>query len=154
MRRRTVLVAGLSGLLGGAFPRIGPARAAETAVAVAHRHVAAARHGAGLPALTPMAALDDMAWRQALHMRRVQETTHVAPDGGDPEARARAVRYPGPLLGEVLADTHDGPAETVALWLGHEATREVVLAPGGRHLGLAAATGRGGRTWWSLVVAA
>jgi uncharacterized protein YkwD len=93
-----------------------------------------------------------MARHQALHMAASGNTAHLDAEGRDPVARARQAGYEGRVLGEALAETWDGPLETVALWLSHDPTREVLLDPAARDLGLVMYRGDDGRMWWVLVV--
>jgi uncharacterized protein YkwD len=152
MQRRMVLGGGLAGL---AFGIVWPVWARGTdAVGVAAHHVALARAGAGLTALTLRPALTGMAQRQVLHMADRGAATHLDASGRDPQARAGLAGYSGQVLGEALAETFDGPVETVALWLDHAQTRAVLLDPAACDLGLAMRRGDDRRIWWTLVVAA
>jgi uncharacterized protein YkwD len=152
MRRRTVLASGAAGLAALILPTIGWRDGGEAGTAL--RHVAEARRTAMAPPLMPRPDLVRMARRQVLHMEAAGTTTHLGADGSDPVARARDAGYAGRILGEALAETHDGPAETVALWLAHAPTRDVLLDPGARDLGLVMHHGTDGRMWWNLVVGA
>jgi uncharacterized protein YkwD len=122
------------------------------AVEMALHQLAVARDEAGLPALTRRASLQSMARHQALHMAASGNTAHLDAEGRDPVARARQAGYGGRVLGEALAETWDGPLETVALWLAHGLTREVLLDPAARDLGLVMYRGDDGRMWWDLAV--
>jgi uncharacterized protein YkwD len=118
------------------------------------RHLAQARAAAGLTPLTRRPALMEMARWQTRHMADQGAASHLDARGRDPQARAALAGYPGQVLGEALAETFDGPAETVALWLEHAQTRAVLLDPAARDLGLGMRRGNDGRMWWDLVVAA
>lgn len=153
MQRRTVLGAAMAGLAVTFLPTstLGACHAgsaAETALL----HIAQARRKAGLPGLAVQAALSRMARLQTLHIEATGRTSHAGPDGIDPVGRARQAGYAGCILGEALAETHYGPAETVAFWLVHDATRDVLLDPEARDVGLFALERKDGRTWWDLVL--
>jgi uncharacterized protein YkwD len=152
MRRRTVLGIGTAGLAAGLLPALRPR--GEAAVGPALRRLSAAREEARLPDLVLRPELTEMARLQARHMAVAGATTHLAADGGDPVARARRAGYAGRVLGEALAETREGPDETVATWLAHDATRDVLLDPEARDLGLVMVRGRDGRAWWDLVTGA
>lgn len=153
MQRRTLIATGLATVGIGLVP------AAAVAADVGGRqtrrllrHLSAARGEAGLPALDWHPALGAMARRQALHMHRSGETTHLDAGGGDPPARARQTGYSGLVLGETLAETYDGPRETMELWLAHDGTRDVLLDPAAREFGICGLREQSGLIWWDLVL--
>jgi len=152
MQRRTVLASGLAGLAAGAGLPVW-ARGLDGAD-VAMRHLAAARARAGVSALALRPVLVGLVRRQVRHMADLGGTTHLDAHGRNPQMRAGLAGYAGHILGEALAETFNGPAETVALWLAHAQTRAVLLDPEGRDLGLALHPGEDGRVWWDLVIGA
>jgi uncharacterized protein YkwD len=152
MRRRTVLGLGMAGLSAGVA---WPAWACGLdEIDTALHQLAAARAQERLPGLTPQPALTAMSRHQVQHMAASSATTHLDAQNRDPVARAQQAGYGGRVLGEALAETWDGPAETVTLWLGHDPTRDVLLDPAARDLGLSLHRGDDGRMWWDLVVGA
>ena len=152
MQRRTVLGSGVVGLVVGiAWPTwAGGADEVE----LVREYLVEARAEAGLGALTLQSALMDMARQQTARMAALGSTTHLNGHGEDPRLRADRAGYVGQVLGEALAETFDGPMETMTFWLDHAATRAVLLDPAARDLGLAMRRGYDGRIWWDLVVGA
>jgi uncharacterized protein YkwD len=153
MRRRTILSIGLAGLAVG----IGPAAWArqthggDASCDAAIRLLSAARREAGLAPLALEPALTETARRQALHMAGMEQTSHLGPNGEDPPLRAWQAGYGGHVLGENLAETYHGAAETMAFWLQHPSTRDVLMDPEARSFGLSVVEGRDTRLWWDLV---
>jgi uncharacterized protein YkwD len=113
-----------------------------------------ARRAAGLtlPVIDP--ALSRSAQRQVAFMAAEGAASHFGAAGEDPNVRARQAGFAGRLLGEALAETYEGPEETIDTWLSQESTRDVLLDRTARRFGLAAVTGPDGRAWWLMVVAA
>ena len=144
---------GVAGLVAGGLTAF-PARAAirQDLVSMALSDLGAARHAAGLADLAQCPALTQAAALQAAYIARKGTAIHNAEDGGDPAQRARTVGYPGRVLGEALAETFEGPSETVAFWLAHDWTRPVLLDPAAREAGLVMHRGKDGRMWWDLLV--
>lgn len=152
MQRRTVLGIGMAGLAVGILP-IGESLANRD-VDTALRVLVSARADAGLPQLTLQPDLSAAAQVHAWYMAGSGRASHIDAIGRDPVARARRTGYRGIILGEALAETFDGPVETVAFWLEHRPTREVLLDPAAWDLGLAMARDPDGRMWWDLILGA
>jgi uncharacterized protein YkwD len=95
-----------------------------------------------------------MARLQVLHIRRMGRATHTSPDGSDPPDRGLQAGYGGRILGEALAETRKGPEETINAWLAHEETRDVLLDPEARHVGVVGLSDATGLTRWDLVLGA
>jgi uncharacterized protein YkwD len=147
MHRRTILGTGMAAV---AVAATGAAWG-ETAHDAAVRALAAARREAGLGPLAPAPALARAARRHARQMAAAGQVSHLGRAGEDPATRARQAGHEGAVLGETLAETRDDATSTVASWLAHPATRDVLLDPAARVYGLAVAEGPDGRIWWDLV---
>lgn len=118
----------------------------------ASRLLARTRLNAGLPHLTRAHLLEELVRHQSAYLERLGGVSHQNAAGLDPAQRARRLGYDGHILGEALAETRGGPAETVGTWLEYSATRAVLLNPCAREFGLAMVRGKDGRNWWTLVV--
>jgi uncharacterized protein YkwD len=153
MRRRTVLSIGVASLAVGISPAAWAqqAQGGDISYDAAIRLLSTGRREAGLAPLALEPALTETARRQALHMAGMGRTSHLGPNGEDPPLRARQAGYGGRVLGESLAETYHGAAETMAFWLQHPSTRDVLMDPGGRDFGLAVVKGRDARLWWDVV---
>jgi uncharacterized protein YkwD len=141
-----------TGLTSGALAWPGPEGPIPLAGAL--RRFSAARRAAGLTVPVRDGGLSASAWRQVLHMADQGAVSHFDAAGRDPNARARQEGFTGRVLGEALAETREGPEATMAFWLSHDPTREVLMEPGIRRFGLAAAASPDGRAWWLLATAA
>jgi uncharacterized protein YkwD len=95
-----------------------------------------------------------MAQRHTAHMAELGAVSHFGPKGEEPPLRARLAGFSGHVLGETLAETEEGPLETMAFWLAHRPTRTVLMDPEARYVGVAAIMGHEPRIWWNLVTAA
>jgi uncharacterized protein YkwD len=113
-----------------------------------------ARRAAGLDVPALDAGLAASALRQAAHMAERGAVSHFDAAGLDPNRRARQAGFAGRVLGEALAETRDGPVETMAFWLSHEPTRAVLMDAGARRFGLAGMAGTDGRDWWLMATGA
>lgn len=116
------------------------------------KNLQASRVQAGLPAVRLHPKLSAMARTQAGWMQLSKQTTHIAADGADPAARGRHVGYPNRILGEALAGTPLGAADTYAVWMDHDATRAVLLDPAARDIGLCGICASSSEAWWSVVL--
>lgn len=156
MHRRTVLLTGLTALVAGVVPGVWTWRwhGGDVAHDAAIRMLSDARRTAQLQPLVPAPALLETARRQALHMARVQLTSHLSPDRQTPDGRARQAGFEGRVLGESLAETYEGPEETMAAWLSQPSTRDVLMDPKAVVFGLASEQGHDARNWMSLVTGA
>jgi uncharacterized protein YkwD len=136
---------------------VAPLRAVATVeipLAGAIRRFADARRAAGLAVPRPDPALTASARRQVLRMAEQGAASHFGDAGEAPDARATAAGFRGRVLGEALAETREGPEETMEFWLSHEVTRDVLMDRGADRFGLAAVTGPDGRAWWLLATGA
>ncbi len=88
-------------------------------------------------------------------MHRISRTTHIGPGGSDPIERGVRSGYEGRILGEALAESVEGPLDTLELWMGHDQTRAVLLDWEAREVGLSCIGDRhAGPVHWDLVLGA
>lgn len=111
------------------------------------------RGSAGAASLVGDPALRRAAGVQAAHLAAGGHG-HTGVDGADPAMRATIAGYAGSVLGEATAETYDGAQGTLADWLRDPATRDVILDPAAREMGLAFVQLPGGKIWWVLVTGA
>lgn len=151
MRRRTVLGTGMAAVTASLIPRTA---AAEDTAGLLLDLLHDLRRNRRLPDLHHHPALTEMARLQAMHMHRLRRITHTGTAGSDPAARGGQAGYGGRILGEALAETRKGPEETMNAWLAHEETRDVLLDPEARHVGVVGLNDATGLTRWDLVLGA
>lgn len=156
MYRRTLIGLSLTALAVAAGPSAWIWRRNDGDISYdsAIRMLATARRETGLTALIPQPALTEAARRQTMHMARVERAYHLGPDAEPPTLRANLAGYDGRVLGEALAETFDGSADTMAFWLSHAPTRDVLMDAEATVFGLAVVQGRDGRNWWSMMTGA
>nr|WP_227751726.1 CAP domain-containing protein [Tabrizicola oligotrophica] len=79
---------------------------------------------------------------------------HFGSDGSSPLLRVQRVGYAGKFLGELISETYETEMETLAAWMAQPDTRDVVLDPAARNLGLSWYQEEGGKIWWTLLTGA
>lgn len=151
MNRRSFLCSGLTLTIASFFPWA--ARGAETDLLLLalNDH----RQDIGLAPLVPEPALTNMSLEHASYMHKLGRATHKGPGGSDPIERGIRSGYIGRILGEVLAESVEGPLGTLNLWLAHDQTRAVLLDAEAREFGLFCVKDpRRGLAHWDLVLGA
>lgn len=97
------------------------------------------------PSLTAAAAT------HARDMAAQNRPWHFGSDGSSPPERAARAGYRGAFLGEAISESFETELETLAAWMEDPASREVVLDPVAREMGLAWHQERTGKVWWTLI---
>ena len=77
---------------------------------------------------------------------------HFGSDGSSPIDRVRRVGYFGTLLGENISETYETELQTLAAWMELQGTRNVILDPSARNVGLGWFQEEAGKIWWTLTV--
>ena len=77
---------------------------------------------------------------------------HFGSDGSSPLDRARRSFYPGRLLGENISESYENDFQTIVAWLSEDSTRDVLLDPEARHVGIGWYQEASGKNWWTLVM--
>jgi uncharacterized protein YkwD len=76
---------------------------------------------------------------------------HFGSDGSSPLVRVQRVGYTGRLLGELISETYQTELETLSAWMEQADTRNVILDPAAREIGLAWYQEESGKIWWTVV---
>ncbi|QDC07971.1 CAP domain-containing protein [Oceanicola sp. D3] len=76
---------------------------------------------------------------------------HFGSDGSSPLDRVRRTGYQGRFLGENISETFESEVETLSAWMAQSDTRNVILAPEARNLGIAWHQEENGKIWWTLI---
>jgi len=113
--------------------------------------VNALRANAGRQALELDANLTAAAATHSRDMSVQNRPWHFGSDGSSPLDRVARVGYQGQLVGENISETYENESETLAAWMQQPATRNVVLSPLARKLGIAWHQERNGKIWWTMV---
>jgi len=138
---------------GKPLPRVYRIKAADTAK-IQFRvldSVNALRTAAGQQPLELDAKLTAAAATHSRDMSIQNRPWHFGSDGSSPLDRVARVGYPGQLIGENISETYENESETLAAWMETPSTREVVLSPRARKMGLSWFQEPNGKIWWTLV---
>jgi len=113
--------------------------------------VNALRQASGLQAVELSAELNAAAATHSLDMSVQNRPWHFGSDGSSPIDRVARTGYTGQMLGENISETFESDVETLAAWMTEEATREVILHPDARFMGIAWHQEPNGKIWWTQV---
>lgn len=113
--------------------------------------VNALRQARGQGQVTLNSYLNASAATHARDMSVQNRPWHFGSDGSSPIQRAQRAGYTGRVLGELISETYETELETLAAWMEDPATREIVLQPDARDIGLGLFQERSGKIWWSMV---
>jgi uncharacterized protein YkwD len=135
----------------GTDGRMSPGDAGEIRL----RHVDsvnAVRTQAGLAPVQLSAELNAAAETQARDMSVQQRAWHFGSDLTSPRERAFRAGYHGEIVGENLSEGSDSDLTVLASWLNFPDTRDVILSPKARGIGLGWFQEPTGKIWWVQVV--
>ncbi len=123
--------------------------------AIRLRHVDAVnavRIQAGLVPLQLSAELNAAAETHARDMSVQQRAWHFGSDLTSPRERAFRAGYRGEIAGENLSEGTDSDLMVLKSWLDFADTRNVILSPSGRGIGLGWYQDASGKTWWVQMI--
>lgn len=135
----------------GTVPRL----TAADAGSIRLRHLDAVnsvRSQRNLPALQLSAELSAAADTHARDMAVQGRAWHFGSDLTSPRERAFRAGYRGEIAGENLSESADSDLTVLQSWLEFEDTREIMLAPDARGLGLGWFQEPGGKIWWTQLI--
>ena len=115
--------------------------------------VNAVRTQAGLPPVQLSAELNAASETHARDMYVQQRAWHFGSDLTSPRERAFRAGYRGELVGENLAEGQDSDLVVLQSWLDFKDTRDVIMDPAARGLGLGwFQEPNSGKIWWVQLV--
>lgn len=123
--------------------------------AIRLRHLDAAnavRTQAGAPPLQLSAELNAAADTHARDMSVQKRAWHFGSDLTSPRERAFRAGYQGEIVGENISEGADNDLTVLKSWLDFADTRDVILDPAARGLGLGWFQETGGKIWWVQLV--
>lgn len=126
----------------------------ETKVRIMYRMldvINLARIRRGQSRLEFSSALNAAAQTHSFDMSLQNRPWHFGSDGSSPLDRVERSLYPGRLLGENISESYENDFQTIVAWLGEKGTRDVILDPQARHLGIGWYQEASGKNWWTLV---
>ncbi|MBY6154926.1 CAP domain-containing protein [Vannielia litorea] len=104
--------------------------------------------------VSPVALSSELTAAASTHARDMSVQNrpwHFGSDGSSPLDRVRRTGYSGQFLGENISETFESEIETVSAWMEQPDTRNVILAPSARNLGVAWYQEPNGKIWWTLI---
>ncbi|MBZ0130379.1 MAG: CAP domain-containing protein [Rhodobacteraceae bacterium] len=113
--------------------------------------VNALRVASGLQPLELSAELTAAAATHSRDMSIQNRPWHFGSDGSSPIDRVARAGYPGVMLGENISETFESDVETLAAWMSDPATRDVIMNPDARFMGLSWYQEPGGKIWWTQI---
>lgn len=114
--------------------------------------VNAARILEGLAPLQLSAELNAAADTHARDMSVQKRAWHFGSDLTSPRERAARAGYMGELVGENISEGSDSDLTVLSSWLNFQDTRDVILSPKARGVGLGWYQEPSGKIWWVQVL--
>lgn len=107
-----------------------------------------------LPTVRLSATLMAAARTHSTDMALQNRPWHFGSDGSSPIDRAKTAGYLGTLLGENISESFESDLETLKAWMADTETRELILNPDAKEIGIGWHQETKGKIWWTLVAGA
>ena len=114
--------------------------------------VNALRANAGRVPLQLNAQLNAAAATHSRDMSVQNRPWHFGSDGSSPIDRINRAGYSGQLVGENISESYETESETLSAWMEEANTRNIIMSPDARNMGLSWFQERAGKIWWTMVV--
>ncbi len=111
------------------------------------------RSNSGAQPLTLDPALNAAAAAHSRDMAAQNRAWHFGSDGSSPLDRARRAGFSGQLIGENISESYENDVATLQAWMQTRDTRDVIMDPGARTLGIAWYQEPSRKIWWTLITA-
>ncbi|MRX49281.1 CAP domain-containing protein [Paracoccus sp. S-4012] len=128
---------------------------ARESAAIAPRilgEVNALRAASGAPPVQLNPQLTAAAEAHARDMSAQNRAWHFGSDGSSPIDRVQRAGYAGRLIGQNISETYENDIATLNAWMRTRDTRDVIMDPTARDLGMAWYQEPSGKIWWTLVM--
>lgn len=109
------------------------------------------RAGSGAPPLMLNPQLNAAATAHARDMAAQNRAWHFGSDGSSPIERVRNAGYAGRLVGENISETYENDTATLSAWMQTRDTRDVIMDPTARSLGIGWYQEPSSKVWWVLL---
>lgn len=76
---------------------------------------------------------------------------HFGSDGSSPLDRARRQGYYGEVVGEAISESYENDIQTLNAWMQTRDTRDIIMDPTARNLGLGWYQEPSKKIWWTLI---
>ncbi|HRO14545.1 MAG TPA: CAP domain-containing protein [Paracoccus sp. (in: a-proteobacteria)] len=106
-------------------------------------------------ALGPLALSPQLGAAATAHSRDMSAQNrawHFGSDGSSPLDRMRRQGYPGSLIGENISETYENEVSTLSAWMQARDTRDVIMDPNARELGIGWYQEPTNKIWWTLLI--
>ncbi len=113
--------------------------------------VNALRVASGLQPVELSAELNAAAATHSRDMSVQNRPWHFGSDGSSPIDRVARTGYTGQMLGENISETFESDVETLAAWMQEAATRDVILSPDAKFMGISWFQEANGKIWWTQI---
>lgn len=110
------------------------------------------RAASGAPAVILHPQLNAAAGAHARDMAAQNRAWHFGSDGSSPIDRVKRQGYMGQLIGENISETYENDTDTLNAWMQTRDTRDVIMDPNARNLGMSWFQEPSGKIWWVLVM--
>lgn len=107
-----------------------------------------------LPTVRLSATLTAAARTHSRDMSLQNRPWHFGSNGSSPIDRAKAAGYLGTLLGENISESFESDLETLKAWMADTETRQLILNPDAKEIGIGWHQETKGKIWWTLVAGA
>ncbi len=131
--------------------RIGPRDEAEIPARILSQ-INTLRAQSALAPLTLSPTLTAASVAHARDMAAQNRAWHFGSDGSSPLDRARRSGFMGPLIGENISETYENDIATLAAWMQTRDTRDVIMDPAAREVGIGWFQEASNKIWWVLNV--
>lgn len=139
------------GLLALLWPMAASAQSPDQTALELAQNINAYRQAQGLPSFSAQPALTGAAAEQAASMAAAVSITHTGLDGSTVYERAARAGYAGQVI-EVIYAGPNGPSAVLEWWRNAELAASTLLNPSYQEMGIGAATGSDGWTYWAVVL--
>ncbi len=96
--------------------------------------------------------LNAAAFTHARDMSFQNRPWHFGSDRSSPVTRVSRAGYGGDLIGENIAESFEVPLDILGAWLTEEDSRQNILDPQARRMGIGWHQDSDGRIWWVMLV--
>ncbi len=108
----------------------------------------------GMQPLTLNPQLAAAAMVHSRDMSAQNRAWHFGSDGSSPLDRVRRQGYGGYLLGEDISETYENEISTLNAWLQTRDTRDLIMDPAARELGMGWFQEPSNKIWWTVLIGA
>ncbi|PZO67761.1 MAG: serine protease [Paracoccus denitrificans] len=110
------------------------------------------RSQSGLGPMTLSPQLAAAATAHSRDMSAQNRAWHFGSDGSSPLDRVRRQGYAGNLVGEDISETYENEIATLGAWMQTRDTRDMLMDPNAREMGLGWFQEPSNKIWWTVVI--